>query len=344
MSSLFSKAPRYSYRQILFAGLLLAPWSAESASSSASQSPYIDELKADMARDSQETAPTQKSYTEELKSKLGSESKASHIESLKAEDPENFKARPQDSSYTESKKAELPTTGPGTSKSGAIEAVQQNRSKLKPYKPGTVQYAAGLKLGASNTQVITAASGASNRTFRDFYGTGWFPDLQVFGEWQPLRSEDWGSVGLTASGGFTLQTGKGKFAVQLTKPSGEAFPDESQTSLRFMTFPALLGANLRINAAKYVRPYIQGGAGAVVFMESRSDNKDGKRGYSRVAHFTGGLNILLDPIFPRETWDVYEGYTTKHYYLTVDYTAMRTISGNIKFETSTIGVGVTHEF
>ena len=328
--------------------LAVALWSVSSvqASATVSNSPYIDELKQGMKSDSEQAPADTGSYTQELKKKFGADpsGKTSYINELKQETPENYTPRPQDAGFIESEKKSLPSVDPRTTGSGAIQAVQENRSQLKPYKPGHVQYAAGLKLGASNTQTVTTSGGASNRTFRDFYGTGWFPDLQAFGEWQVLRDESWGSLGLTGSLGFSLQTGKGKFAIRLTKPNGELFPEDSQTSLRFMTFPALAGMNLRLNLMRWVRPYIQGGLGAVVFAETRSDSGKDKRGYSRVVHGTAGINILLDPIFPRETWDVYEGYSTKHYYLTLDYTTLKTISGNVNFQTSTIGVGVTHEF
>ncbi len=302
--------------------------------------PYIDQLKAGL-----EPGPSG-SYTQELKKRLpapgegDAQQPGSYIEHLKSTDP----VRPVDpeDSYIEGLQDKL---GPAPQREGAIAEVKAGTSQLKPRVEGEVHYAAGFRLGTSASRTIRAVSGATTGSIESYYGTGWVPDLQIFGEWQPFHSEWLGNIGLMASGGFTYQSGTGNFAFNLVNPvTSVNFGTASRTTLKFLTFPVVLGVNYRFNLLRFLRPYVQAGGTVIGYLENRTDGHTEYRGFSTGTMVGGGMNLKLNSIFSSLGWDLYHSFGVHQYYLTLDYTRLSAPTGDLDISSNTFGVGLTYEF
>src|SRR5690606_28061323 len=116
---------------------------------------------------------------------------------------------------------------------------KEGRSELKPVYPGEINHAFGFRVGASPTRDLKTHTGKGASDFNEIYGTGWYPDVQFFWEYQPWHSVWFGSLGLVFTGGVTYQSGFGKFGFPIPKPpeiNGE-FGSESLTRYRFLTLP-----------------------------------------------------------------------------------------------------------
>jgi hypothetical protein len=320
---------------ILAAALLISSASAEEPT----PQPYIDQLRRDLRPD-QESA---ESYTEKLRRKNAEkqpqqESSESYTESLRKTLPPT---QGQPSSFIGSEKDKIPAKSEG----GAIQAVKDGTSDLKALKEGEIHHAAGFRLSAASSRTVTGGGGSASGDFYTYYERGWVPELSFFYEYQPIHSEIFGNIGLIAGAGFTYQKGTGVFRIPVTNPfTGTTFGTTSRTTLRFITLPVSLGVNYRLNLLHYLRPYVQASAVVVGYTELRSDGREDLRGRSTGFQFSGGANILLDSLFKKASWNLYESYTVKHYYLTVDYTKLATVAGDIDFDASTMSVGFTYEF
>lgn len=322
-------------------------WSAESVS------PYIDAIKQTMpsAPDSGGQGTTQNSdsgsYLEMQRKKLGPEQIEllpgdTYIDARKKADPSL--QEPEDSKgYTDSVKNQLDPKP----QNGAIDAVNRNQSELRAVKLGKIHHAFGFKFGASANRTMTGSSESVSTSFNNFYGKNFVPDFELFYEIQPFHSEIFGNFGLVTQLGLTMQKGVGQFQVLIPQPTkwgGGYFPANSLTNLRFTTVPVQVALDYRFNLFKYVRPYGQIGPGAIIFIENRSDSIPGHHGYSKTMTASAGINFLMDDLFPKESWDAYTAYTTKHYYITLDYTKVTTVASVVHFDLETWGLGVTHEF
>ena len=317
------------------------------ASETKSVQPYIDELKRGLpAEGTSSSVPSRGSYTEDLKIKLKAKQPASsggsYTEELKRKDPELYKKDPG-SSYSETQKTKLGEKKLG----GAIAAVRDGRSELHAKIEGDVHFAAGFRVGVGASNQVTGSLGATNGSFENFYGKGWFPDLNFFAEYQPFHTAWAGNLGIFAGTGFTYHSGSGVFKIQLANPfdpSGTPFSQTSHTQLKFFTLPIVAGLNYRFSLSKNQRPYVQAAPTLVFYEESRSDAKSANLGKSIGYELSGGLNILLDNIAKGISWDLYDEFGIKHYYLTLDYTKLSTITGSVHFDASTTSLGFTYEF
>jgi hypothetical protein len=149
-----------------------------------------------------------------------------------------------------------------------------------------------------------------------------------------------GSVGL----GY--YHGNGNFAVDLAKPdgSGEFFGTASRTKFQFFTLPVMAGLSYRFNLLRILRPYVMAGPTLIGYVEMRNDSKEGNRGYSTGVYFSGGVSILLDWISKTSSWELYSNEGVKHYYLTIDYSRLSTLSGDVSVAVSGVYAGLTFEF
>jgi hypothetical protein len=323
------------------AGAMLPILVAVVAHAEPSQQPYIDELKKSLPPGAPAADSVPDPYIRSLKEKMAKDPQAgpapgeSYTDFLKRTEVKD--ARPDSDSYSAQEKAKLPPSTEG----GAIQAYKEGRSELKPRMSGDIHHAAGLKIGTTLTQNVTASGDFAARSFQDVYTSTPIPGLTFFYEYQPFHSEWFGNLGLVASLGASLSRGKGVFAADIGYGGASR---TSRTQFSFVTVPATLALNYRFNLLRLLRPYVQLGPTLVGYFESRSDRPPGHRGYSRAVSASGGVNILLDFMDRRSSWERYEGAGIKHSYLTVDFTRLSTFSGDVDFTDSGFNVGLTFEF
>jgi hypothetical protein len=310
-------------------------FSVATASAQESNSPYIDEIKKGL-KDKPTSEDASESFIEREQKKLKTpESQEGYIEELKRKNP-SLKPKEDEGSFTEQEKPKV-----GEDRESAIQAFKEGRSELKPRRTGEITGAFGFRVGAGVSRTMTNAAGMS---YADVYGSDWAPDLTGFYEWQPFHSEIFGNFGLVVSGGLAYFRNLGRLAFNLTNPiDGSQFGFQARTYFTLLVLPASIGLNYRFNLAKYVRPYVQAAPTAIGYLESRSDGKAGHRGFSTGLALGGGLNILMDFIQPGSAWELYEEHAIKHYYLTVDYTRLSTISGDVRFSINAVSLGMTFE-
>jgi hypothetical protein len=229
----------------------------------------------------------------------------------------------------------------------------EQASAISDYKEGRLPQAdkgdpikrkmTGFKFGASTNRQVLAETG-TGRTFQDIYGEGWQPDFTFFYEYRPWAPSSLGSVGLYSSLGLSFSRGKGRFAFELAKPSGEGtFGAESGTTFRFITVPVVAGVAFRLKSLLWIEPYLTGGALAVPYFESRDDNRDGNRGWSKGFAYSFGVNIPLDGIDKKNGWDLYASWGIKRHYVSIDYTTLYTIGSSVDFTITGLLVGLGFE-
>jgi hypothetical protein len=317
---------------------------------SGSTQPYIDQLKRGLepSGDSIE-APTDSlsPHIDAVKQRLKPQPQnvdGSYIESLRSTLPPEQAAKEDGntSSFVEQEKARLEPEQEG----GAIQAVQDGRSELKPGIKGEIHHAAGIRIGVSGRHNITASTNSSTRAFGDVYGDSTeLPEFYLFYEFQPFHSEWLGNIGVVFAAGLSYFKGKGAFALNLVNPrTGQSFGTSSRAEFRFFAIPASLGLNYRFNLARFLRPYVQVLPTLTGYYEGRNDKNSPNRGTSRGVTVSAGINVLLNPLFRRASWEVYRDYGFKHYYLTFDYSRLSSISGDVRFSSSGASAGLTYEF
>lgn len=352
-------------RVLLLATLTFAAPQAFAQSSEESLQPYIDRLKATdpgietgtseqaseanpevyiktlrekvRKRDAHSQigeAPENQSYTEFLRGKLG------------GPEPE---VDPAAESYSEHQKRLLLERDQrtGAVDDSAITKVKEGRSDLELRRPGNINFAGGMRLGASMSRTVTASAGNALRDFSDVYGTNWAPELHLFFEYQPFHSEWFGNIGIILGGGVTRNTGKGKFPAQVPRSpdaGGGSFEADTNVDFQFLTLPAYIGVNYRFNLFRIVRPYVQFTPTLIGYREGRNDTNTARAGISKGAIASGGINILLDWVSERSSWDLYDSVGVKHYYLTIDYSRMMSFASAISFTYSGVSAGMTMEF
>lgn len=278
--------------------------------------PYIQSLKANAAVGKEPT----ESYTEELKKDLGQEPAAG-------------------GSYSDQVKSQI---GPDT-REGAIEALNAGRSELHEQRVGEVHSAAGFRVGLSLTPDITAAS--SLQPFNSIYGSNWPIDITAFYEYQPWHSEWFGNIGFFGQVEVGYYHGAGTYQYQVhNADTGGAVTGSSNTAFQFFTVPITLGVNYRFNLFRYFRPFAMAGVTGVGFYEDRNDGGPTHTADSRGLYFSGGVNILMDWVSKSASWDLYAEHGIQHYYLTVDYSHVQTVSGDVSFNVSGVYAGFTFEF
>ena len=312
--------------------------------------PYIDQLKQSMSEEG--TAPTENPngtpFIDSIKKKINEEGTAEgthdslgYSEELKRSF--NGKSvKPQEGSFTEQERIKL---GTGSPQGGAIAAVHEGHSALEQKIEGKINGAFGFRMAASADRQITGTGDAVANGFTSLYGTKWVPDLNFFYEYQPFHSEWFGNIGLVFNSGFSVHEGKGFFQFPLTNPkTGQLFNQQSQTEFHFITLPVMLGLKYQFNLFRVLRPYVQAGPTLIGYMEIRNDSKGGNRGNSRGLLFNAGVNVLLDWFSRQFAWDIYQDLGVKHSYLTLDYSRLSTLNGDVSFTNSALSAGLSYEF
>lgn len=341
-----------AYRFTALATLLASPWVL--AAEQGSVSPYIDQLKAKMAQEGKPTSELERPpgnpdpYIQSIRQKMresGKETEAPqgtqpYIEKLKAEDP-SLNQAPKTAGYAEEQKAKLPAEERGS----AIEAYQQGKSDLKLKRPGHINAGVGIKVGGNISHNFSGSSNYVTNNFQTIYGSGWVPDLTLIAEYKPFYSETYGSLGFIASGGVSIFKGNGRFAQTILMPNQtSSFPMNSRTKLTFLSVPATIGAKYQFNLSHIIRPYALAGPTLIGISEARNDGIGAKYALSKGITTSVGAAFLLDWISGNNTWNLYQDFGVKHFYLTVEYTKLTTISSPVDVSYSGLNAGFTYDF
>lgn len=291
------------------------------------------EVKEDLSKDYKE------SYTEKLKKNLKEtdakkpSSGKSYIEELREKNPD-LRPKSETESFTDKKKEEVAPT-----RSSSIDAIKSGKSdELVLKRPGTPRFFISLKVEVVGTRDFTTDPDFAGAAFMDVYSPKWRPDMHVNFEYQFLRRENGASLGVFVETGVASFVGKGQFPF-----SKGTFGSAAQTEFRIYTVPAFLGVTARLNALKYVRPYVSVGAGGMLFWETRDDDKDATRVYTLGMMGSGGVNILLDGLSDRASWTLYDNIGIKHYYLNLDFTYLNVTKGPVQHHGKLAFVGLSFE-
>lgn len=316
-----------------------------------SNQPYIDSIKKGMAEEGKPVSePTRRGenvdpYIQSLKEKMPSPDEArqgSIIDEVRSSAPEGQESdRGSESSYTEEIRRKLDPEPSG----GAIQAVKEGRSELKAKIDRNVRHGVSIRFGAAMSRELQAVSGSGNATFSSIYGSGWVPSLDLAYEFMPFHSEWFGNLSFVFGLGLSVNRGKGQFSVpNLMSPWGTPFGTESRTQLIFITIPLTAALKYRFNLFRYVLPYVQAGPTLVGMVESRNDQESGSRSNARGLTTSAGLNIPLNWIAPKASWNLYAEAGVKRYYLTIDYSRLFTFSGDVDVNISGLSLGFTYEY
>ena len=328
----------------------------ETAASSGSDTPFIDSVRVGMSyKESSDQAGgsatpfldmRRKAMAEqdqaEGKTAEGAESASQtpYIDKLKRENPELAEPQKREGFIPEVR-ARIGDAPRG----GAIAALHEGRSELHAKYAGEPTAAFGLRYGVALTRNITGGSASAGQSFNSMYGANYSPELTLFYDRQFLRAEGVGSLGLAASLGIGYFHGNGNFQFPLAKPDGSGnFSSASQTMFQFFELPVVVGASARLSVLKYVQPYAIIGPSIIGYAEMRNDKVAGNRGFSEGLQMTGGACLLLDWISGSERWNAYSSNGIHHTYLTVEYTLLTPLAGDVSFNTSGLTAGITFEY
>lgn len=327
--------------------------SAARAEETKSVEPYIDSIREKMRENGTLPAapapgapvdPYLQSIRQKLEEKEGPPSTETEpfIKKLKEDHPERFVD--DSKGYSDKQRALLPPD-PEADKS-AIAAVNEGHSELKLKRPGKITQAFGFKFGTAYSRNITGSAGTVAAPFQEVYGNhNIVPDITIFYEYKLFHHEYAGSLGLIASAGTSFYKGNGIFEVpDLTNLDGSSFGHQSHLQLTFFAVPVSVGVNYRFSLTHYVRPFVQVAPTAVGYYEARNDSRKGYRGKSVGVTFTGGASILLDWITRADTWNLYDDFSVKHSYLTVEYSRLTTPTSDVDFAFNGVTAGFTFEY
>ena len=311
-------------------------------------SPYIDKLRREQKEQEEpRTNEAPDPYIQSIKSKLdpnvapqsNDANPQLYIDSLKKDDP-TLNVNPEQESFTEEQKAKL---GPPDTES-AIQKVAEGRSNLQLKRPGPVTGSVGLKIGTVVNHSFTGSAPVVVNNFTDVYGNNWAPDFSLIVEYKIFHHEDYASFGILGELGAGIFKGSGLFAIQLQKPNGSNFPSASLTKMTFISIPVTLGPKVQLNMSKYFRPYAIVGVTAIGMAENRNDGVGSRRALSKGVTTTGGAAIPMDWLSGGNSWDLYQDFSIKHYYFTVEYTKLTSIASPVDVSYSGVDMGFTFDF
>lgn len=298
---------------------------------------YIDELRKKIS-----PAESPGAFLESIRKTLPAEtSQESYIEQLKKEHPENF-TQTYEESWIKQKMQELPPKESG----GAIAAVREGTSELKPNFQGEIRYTVGARYGASLFRDVSAVEGTLLRPFNELYSQNRVPDLTAFFEYQILRHESFASLGILANVGISYFHGLGTMKYDLVKPwaPAETFGQGMSTLFQFYMVPVTVALTYRLNLLHFIRPFVMAGPTGIFYFETRNDRQKGHRGFSKGFYGSAGVSILMDWISPRESWDAYQGWGVRHSYVTIEYGRTASVGSNVDFSVAGLWAGVAFEY
>jgi hypothetical protein len=111
-----------------------------------------------------------------------------------------------------------------------------------------------------------------------------------------------------------------------------------------LSIPATIGAKYQFNLSHIIRPYALAGPTLVGISEARNDGIGAKHALSKGITTSVGAAFLLDWISGGNTWNLYQDFGVKHFYLTVEYTKLTSISSPVDVSYSGMNAGFTYDF
>ena len=318
----------------------LATILGSSARAEDSTQPYIDQLKKSLPP--QEDS---EGYTDRLRGKLPpSQDSEGYTEQLRQANPALQLQGTPEPSYSEEKKSKLPPKETG----GAIAAFERGESDLKKVKSTDIHNAIGIRIGMIVSRNYAANFGiGTGRAFSDVYGSGYAPDISVFAEHQFFHSESFGSLGVFGMFGLAYFSGPGAFAIPLSSAYNNTPIPATATGVteRFWQAPGTVGASLRLNVGKYIRPYVMAGPTIIGAEEFRSDGGNTNRALSYGFWGAAGVAILMDWVSKDVDWDSYADYGIKHTYFTFEFAGTACFPPSaVNFNASGLVGGIAFEY
>lgn len=306
--------------------------------------PFIDEVKQSLGPEApQKKGQGSHPYIDKIKGELESR-----------EPPqENTDRQPFIESVIESIKETEPLAGPTRQPLTSYTAEEKKKllsqkpiGSLQPIVKEDIRQAFGLQIATVERRNVTATEEFSAHDFRDIYPTQFVPDLALFYHYHPFHSEVFGNVSLVARFGLTFFNGTGLFtSSRLSNPvTGQTFSQVSKTKLRLVSLPAVLGASLRFNLLKYLRPYITAGPAFMLLIETRDDGGDTKRALARSLYTAIGVSLLLDWVSADSRWHSYAEFGIQHTYFIIEYIRYNPLASPIRYESSGVYAGFSFEF
>jgi len=303
-------------------------------------------LKKDQESEASKNRVNHKGYSEELRAKVLSEQSEEdkkksdsyhYSEKLKGE----LGAKESSEGYSEKIQNEA-TAGDPLRMDSAIGALQEGRSELKMKRPGRIKNAAGFRVGARVNKKVSLEG--STILFSSIYKDSWSPDVSLFYEFHPFHWDSVFSLGFGIQFGYIHFSGKGQFQFPPSKPDGSRFDAATGESFTLQVYHGSIGPTLRLNALNYLRPFVRVYPGYYIYEEKRTFDKRSNKGKSLVLNMNAGVAVLLDWLSRDSTWNMYDNYSIKHYYITLDYLRLSTLSGKVRFSENSFFGGFTFEF
>lgn len=329
---------RFSIRTLHLSSLAFVFFCSVSVYAESSQ-PYIDSLLSTLPKDElKRTNENPSPYIDNIKKKIDEEAPPTESGSYTENEKRKLsKDTVESQSYSQKLKSELGEDPSG----GSAIADFKSGKQLKPNKGvDEVRGSFGFKFATAVHREYLAGSN-QDRAYTEVYGEKWIPDVTISYELRPIQKGFWSGLGLYSGLGLSFVSAKGK--LEFTD-SGQ-FIGDSKTQFKFITLPLQLGAKFHMNWFNFLYPYFGGGPAIIGFIETRSDNQDGNRGYSFGYWGAAGVNFGIDWFSAEKSWDRYSSTGTKHAYLSLEYSYLNTV-GNGLLDMSVDGLmaGFNFEF
>lgn len=318
----------------LLIALCLAP-SSRADEGTGSNQPFIDSLLSEIepSKEPVRTNGNPDPYIQEQKKKLGaSENSGSFIE----EEKKHLGEAPNTDGYATREQKRL---GKKPGSDSAIADFKSGR-ELKANKGGDrTKSAFAFKVSTEMNRTYRAGS-AEDLSYEEVYGPRNVPELTLSYEYRPFESHILRNLGIYGSLGGSFTSRPGRFAYT-NNPLGV---QSSKAKFRFIVLPVNLGPIYRFSLGNFFFPYFGGGGSTVGFIETRTDDKEGMRGYSFGYWGVAGISFGLDWISPKTSWESYQSTGTKHTYLSLEYSYLQTLGGLIDTTVDGVQAGLTFEF
>ena len=298
--------------------------------------PYIDRLRGKIMEEDSKTQPpppSSGSYSEDQKMILNQSPDAAQSGSAGYTEQQRALLPPAESSvgHTVIEKEKLP---PAKERESPITVVKERRDhgtgmgELPKITEGF-----SFKLGVSPGIDVTGGK----RVFNSIYKDTWNPDVWFHYELPLYRSENFGTLAVGGDFGFSYAGGFGQLLFPFNGTT------DSETSFSFLQVPLLVDLYYRFNLFRILRPYVSGGLGALIYEETRNDDKPDIRGYSFVYQAIAGVALLLDFADSYTARESYLSEGIQHTYLFVEYDHLDSLSTGVQVKRNGIYSGFLFE-
>jgi hypothetical protein len=291
------------------------------------------------------TIDEQTSFTEQIQKQMDTSiEEESFIESVQNE---NAMHSPQsESSYLKEASRQVRAT----QQQDIIQTVQAGEDvPVRILDAPHIKYAMGFNFYFSRNQALYYPH--QTDTFNSIYKKNDQLGIGAFADYQIMRFKQAASLGVFGQVYLLNARGKG---IPVNASNIEGAQEVAQKILfNFLAVPMTFGLSLRVLVLKYIT--LHGSIGPTLFgyIESRSDHKrpscnllvlSGECGNSLGYTKTLGASLLLNWIEAESTTSNYRTFQIQNTYLTIDWSEMRSLKGNLNFLMRNYSLGLTFEF